>query len=101
MALSPPNEGRTFERPQGWRFSGGGVNLRDVPDAIGPLKYASLKNIRWTPQQSIQTRPGYTFLFTTGGLSITDLKAYDTVNPSVFAIRFLARDSSNQIWLDN
>ncbi len=101
MALSPPNEGRDFQRPTGWRFAGGGVNLREVPDAIGPLKYASLKNIRWTPQQSIQTRPGYTFLFQTGGLSVTDLKNYDTVDPSNFAIRFLARDSSNQIWLDN
>ena len=101
MALSAPNEGLSFNRPTGWRFICNGVNLRDVPDAIGPTKYASLKNVRSTPTQGLQTRPGYTLLFSTGGRSVTDIKAYDTVNPSAFAIRFLARDSANQIWLDN
>ena len=101
MALSPPNEGRDFSRPPGWRFAFQGINLRDLPDALPPTKFASAKNIRATPTQSIQTRPGYSLLFSTGGLSVTDVKNYDTVSPSAFAIRFLARDANNQIWLDN
>lgn len=101
MALSPPNEGLGWVRPPGWRFNSAGVNLRELPDALPPSKFASLKNVRSTQTQGLQTRPGYTFLFSTGGLSVTDIRAYDTVNPSVFAIRFLARDANNQIWLDN
>lgn len=97
MAESPiPNE---FQRPAGWRFQFEGVNLREVPDAIKPTKFASALNIRATQAQGVQTRPGYTQLFTAGVNPITDLAAYATLGTDD-APRFLGRDSNNGIYQD-
>jgi hypothetical protein len=94
-----PREGLEFQRPQGWRFAFEGVNLRDVPDALPPTKFASAKNIRATATQSVQTRPGYTLEFATGGNPVTDLRAYATLETDDKP-RYLARDSVNAIYLD-
>jgi hypothetical protein len=90
---------REFQRPKGFRFAFGGVNLRDKPDALPPTKYAAAKNIRGT-EQSITTRPGYTQLFATGINPITDLRAYSRLGTDNIP-RFLARDSANSIYLDS
>ncbi len=95
-----PREGLEFQRPQGWRFAFEGVNLRDVPDALPYTKFASAKNIRATATQSVQTRPGYTLEFVTGGNPVTDLRAYATLETDDLP-RTLARDSLNGIYLDN
>lgn len=89
------------QSPFAERFQFQGVKLSVVPDVIPPGKYAAAQNIRSNPgSNSIYTRPGSIQIFTTGGNSITDIRAYATLstddNP-----RFLARDTLNKIWLDN
>lgn len=57
----PRGDGKgDFQRPEGFRFEFRGMNLKDPPDAILPINYASAKNIR-ADCQSIRTRPGYVF----------------------------------------
>ena len=88
-----------FNRPPGWRFAFGGLNLREVPDAVPVGKFPSVCNIRPTPTQGVQTRPGYAFLFACGNLSITDVGVYAALNTNN-APRYLARDTANNIYLD-
>lgn len=89
-----------FQRPQGILFEFGGVNVRSRPDALAPGKYASAYNIRAVSKTSIQTRPGYTPIFSTGGIDVTDLRSYSTLGTDNFP-RFIARDRDNRLWLDN
>ena len=90
-----------FKRPDdSFRMSFGGVNTRDVPDALRPGKFAAASNIRSTGQFSIRTRPGYIDLFYTGNNAITDIRGYATLQTDALP-RFLARDSAGAVWLDS
>lgn len=90
-----------YTRPPGWRFASRGMNTRSVPDSLPPDKYAALQNVRSVSDQSFQTRPGYTSLFTaSAGAPITDIRAYATLGTDD-APRFLARDTSNHLILDS
>jgi len=89
-----------FQRPKdSFRFDFGGVNTKDVPDALAPNKYAAAQNIRSTGAHSIRTRPGYVPLFTTGNAAITDIRAYSALNTDTLP-RFLARNANGGVWLD-
>ena len=88
-----------YQRPQGYRFAVGGVDLKSSPDAIPPNKYASAENCRWYSGQSVRARPGYIPLFVTGSNAITDIRAYAALLTND-APRWIARDSANVLWLD-
>ena len=90
-----------FQKPEGWRFSFGGVNLRNQPDAIPPGKYSCAVNIRATSDQSIKTRPGFVSVFASGNNNaITDMRTYAALGTDD-APRILARDTQNRIILDS
>ncbi len=97
---TPPADSLKFSRPQGWRFAFAGINLKDVPDSLAPVKFSSAKNIRAISNQSVATRPGYVSLFSCGSDAITDLKSYAVLETDDLP-RWLARDSANNIWLDD
>jgi hypothetical protein len=85
--------------PEGFRFNWGGMKLNSVPDAIPPEKYAVAINVRSTSKNSIKTRPGYASKFVTGGHTVSDIRAYATLQTDDLP-RFLARDVQNGIYLD-
>jgi hypothetical protein len=90
-----------YQRPQGWRFGFGGVNLRNTPDAIPATKYGCAVNIRATSDQAIRTRPGFVPMFSTGhNNAITDMRTYAALGTDDQP-RILARDTLNRIVLDN
>jgi hypothetical protein len=89
-----------YKRPPGWRFTFGGINTRDVPDALPPEKYSAAQNIRSTGAASVRTRPGYVPLMTAGNAAITDIRGYATLQTDALP-RFLARDANGSVWLDN
>lgn len=87
-----------FDRPKGFRFTFGGINTRNLPDALSPTKYPYAQNIRMVSDQSIISRPGYTTL-QSGFQAITDIRAYAALNTDNNP-RFLVRQTSNLISLD-
>ena len=62
----------------GFRFEFGGVNIRDVPDALPLNKYCAAQNIRSTGAKAMRTRPGYVNLFAlnNGGAGVIDIRAF-------------------------
>jgi hypothetical protein len=97
--LPEGSPGQQFAR-QGWRFIFEGVNLRDVPDALSPTKYACALNIRATSRQSIRTRPGYVPLFNIGSPALlTDIKAFATLGTDDTP-RLLVRAFNDGIFMD-
>lgn len=59
-----------FERPAGgWRFDFNGIKTNAAADELPPDKYPYAQNVRKTA--SLQTRPGYTQLFSLSTLAIT------------------------------
>lgn len=98
MADSGDNQ---FQSPaNSFRFAFGGVNTRDVPDALPPGKYSVAQNIRSTGSNSIRTRPGYTTLYQAGSNAVTDIRGYSTLLTDSLP-RFLSRDANGGVWLDN
>ncbi len=90
-----------FARPKdGFRFRFSGMKTNAAPDALPPDKYALAVNVRGTKEDSIQTRPGQTLKFNTGGGRITDLRGYTAAAGSETP-RILARDAIDRIWLDD
>ena len=98
-----------FSRPQdGFRFIFGGVNTKEVPDALPADKYQAVLNVRATAEQSIRTRPGYQLYFTANNnqnnnaftpAPITDIRAYTTLGNNAFP-RLMARDENGRVFLD-
>ena len=86
--------------PVAIRFAYGGMNLRDVADALAPGKFSMGLNIRDTAAGSICTRPGYVAQFSTSNNAITDIRSYAALGTDDLP-RFLARDASGTIWLDS
>jgi hypothetical protein len=90
-----------FQKPAGWRFAFGGVNLRSAPDAIDPGKQACAVNVRATSDNSIHTRPGFVPLFSSGASrAITDLRTYAGLGTDDRP-RIIARDEANHLILDD
>lgn len=90
-----------FQRPQdSFRFSFGGVNTRDVPDALPPGKYSAAVNIRSTGSNGVRTRPGYVSVYQGGNNAVTDIRGYATLSTDSLP-RFLSRDANGGVWLDN
>jgi len=85
--------------PRNFRFRFAGINLVTVPDSIRDDQWASALNIRSYSPYSIQTRPGYKNLFSTGGHPITDIHAYATLGTDSLP-RYLVRDSVGGVYLD-
>jgi len=97
--------GAPFTRPrEGFRFRFGGLKVNEVPDAIGPTKYALAVNVREVGDSSIRTRPGQTQKFTTGNSIITDMRAYlgaaNAAGDLSDVPRYLVRDAADNVWLD-
>lgn len=89
-----------YLRPKDLRFQFGGINTNDPVDAlVQSFKYRVAKNIRGIAGKSIRTRPGYTSLFTAGGL-VTDIRAFASLSTDNLP-RLLVRRSNNHIYLDN
>lgn len=86
--------------PVAIRFAFGGMNLRDVADALPSGKFSMGQNIRDTAAGSIRTRPGYVPAFSTGNNAITDIRSYATLETDNKP-RFLARDTAGEVWLDS
>ena len=99
-----------FQRPEdGFRFAFGGVNTKEVPDALPPMKYQAVQNVRATADLSMRTRPGTRLYFSANNnqnsnaftpAPITDMRAYTTLNNFAYP-RILARDNNGRIFLDN
>lgn len=90
-----------FQRPEGgWRFPFHGVKISDTPDALEATESPYAQNIRRYKDNTVQTRPGYTQLFTANTAAVTDIRAYSTLETDSLP-RFLARNANNQIYLDN
>jgi len=75
------------------------MKLNAAADALPPDKYAMAINIRGYRDNSVLTRPGQALRFATGGLPITDLRAYTSLG-SDDQPRILARDSQDNVYLD-
>lgn len=89
-----------YSRPEGgWRFSGGGIKINDTPDSLQPTEYPYLQNVRRYKDNSLQTRPGCVEVFDATA-AVTDVRAYATLDTDNLP-RILARNSNNQIYLDN
>ena len=90
-----------FQRPEGgWRFHFQGVKTNAPADALEATKSPYAQNIRGTKIQTVQTRPGYTQIFSTAGVAITDVRAYTALGTDNTP-RYLARNTANQVYLDN
>lgn len=90
-----------MQRPEGgWRFDYNGININDTPDGLQPNEYPYSQNIRQYRDNSLETRPGYSLLFSGDGSPFTDVRAYSAINTDNLP-RFLARNSNNRIYLDN
>lgn len=85
----------------GFQYTFGGLRTLKNADAFQPNKYPLATNIRSRTGNSIRTRPGLSFLFSTGAgaTAVTDLRAYAALATDNRP-RFLARDSLDRIWLD-
>ena len=81
------------------RFAFGGMNIREVADALPAGKFSMAQNIRDTAAGSIRTRPGYVAQFSTGNNAITDIRSYATLGSDDLP-RYLARDDAGMVWLD-
>src|SRR5258708_4189380 len=93
--------GESFNRPKGAiRFVNHGWKPTSVPDGVDPTKYNSLVNVRTVIDETLQTRPGQTLNFSTGGAPVTDLRSYVALSTDGLP-RFLARDNLDHIYLDN
>lgn len=88
-----------YKRPDGFRFSWGGVNTKDVADALPDGDYSGGKNVRATGSNSIRTRPGYEFIYQCNNNVVTDLRAFTKFNNN-FAPVIVARDSTNRVFID-
>lgn len=89
-----------MSRPEGgWRIHHQGVKTNAVADALQPTQSPYAQNIRETKDQSVQTRPGYTKLFSAAA-GVTDIRAYSTLGTDNLP-RYLARNINNQIRLDD
>lgn len=98
-----------YTRPaEGFRFLFGGVNTKEVADALPADKYQAVLNVRATAEQSIRTRPGYNLYFTANNsqnannftpAAITDMRAYTALGSNAFP-RMLARDANGRVFLD-
>ena len=89
-----------YQRPSGFRFLAGGVDLRNPPDSIAPNKYACALNVRWYAKQGLRARPGYLSLFrTAAGQPVTDVRAYSTLGTDELP-RWIACDTNYGIYLD-
>ena len=84
---------------QGFRFAFGGMNTRNAPDALPPNKYPYAQNIRAVGDQSVRTRPGLEFSFTTASHN-TDMRAYCTIGTDNKP-RLLVHNDSGAVFLDN
>lgn len=90
-----------YQRPEGgWRFKSPRVKINDTPDSLQPDEYPYVQNVRGYKDNTLQTRPGYTLQFSTANVPITDIRAYSTLGTDNLP-RYLARNSNNQIYLDN
>lgn len=88
---------------QGFRFAFGGLKTNAAPDALASTKYPMAINVRGVEDDSTQTRPGLTLLFSAGATpnaQPTDLRAYTRLNTDNLP-RVLARVADDTIWLDN
>ncbi len=55
-----------YQRPEGgWRFTFLGMKTDTPPDAVDPRQYPYAQNVRSVEVHTVQTRPGYSTLFTT------------------------------------
>src|SRR5882724_12048180 len=71
------------------------------PDAVGDTKYPLAINVRATSDTTLQTRPGMAPVFQNPQpFPFTDVRAYSTLGTDNQP-RFLARDSNDNIVLDN
>lgn len=85
---------------EGFRFEFGGLKTNSTADSMPQGKYPYAQNIRSTSNNSVKTRPGQVLKFAAGTLLITDIRAFVALNTDGLP-RYLARDSGDQIWLDN
>jgi hypothetical protein len=93
--------GESFNRPRdGYRFHFGGWKTNASPDSLPPDKFPAAVNIRAVSDNSVQTRPGQVLNFSTGGNPVTDLRSYVALETDGLP-RFLARDNTDAIWLDD
>jgi hypothetical protein len=85
----------------GFRFEFGGVNIRDVPDALPLNKYCAAQNIRSTGAKAMRTRPGYVNLFAlnNGGAGVIDIRAFTALGTDNLP-RLLAVDIFGEVFLD-
>lgn len=89
-----------YTRPPAFPFSFGGVNLRNSPETIPPIQYASACNVRGDSLTSLRTRPGYLLSFSaTAARSILSIRAYSTLGTDNLP-RILAYDDQGHIILD-
>src|SRR4051812_22001388 len=92
--------GSFYQRPEGgWRAHFQGIKTNAPADAIEATKSPYSQNIRGIRNQTIATRPGYVTYFDAVA-SVTDIRAYATLGTDNKP-RCLARNSNNQIYLDN
>src|SRR5882724_11175254 len=92
--------GESFNRNRdGYRF-GGRWKPTSVPDGKDSKAYNALVNVRTVIDETLQTRPGQTLNFATGGAPVTDLRSYVALSMDGLP-RFLARDNLDHIYLDN
>ena len=84
----------------GFRFEFGGVNIRDVPDALPLNKYCAAQNIRSTGAKAMRTRPGYVNLFAVAdGAGVIDIRAFTALGTDNLP-RLLAVDIFGEVFLD-
>src|SRR5258708_28411989 len=93
----PKNALRQRFPSDGNRFTNHGWKPTSAPDGIDPSKYNTLVNVRTVIDDTIQTRPGQTLNFATGGVPVTDLRSYVALSTDGLP-RFLARDNLHHIY---
>ena len=80
-----------YSRPaEGFRFKFAGAKANATADAIPPDKYAVAQNVRGYRDNSIQSRPGQSLLYPTGGQPITDIRAFaalSTADKPIYVVR--------------
>lgn len=89
-----------YNRPEGgWRAHFQGIKINAPADSMEPTKSPYSQNIRSYKIQTVGTRPGYSTLYNAVA-SVTDIGSYSTLQTDNKP-RYLARNTSNQIYLDN
>lgn len=91
-----------FQRiKDGFRFQFGGLRTLKNADSFDITKYPLANNVRSRTGNSVRTRPGVAFMFSTGvgATPVTDIRAYAALSTDNRP-RYLARDSADRIWLD-